>query len=178
MRKSIEQFFAEIHTKSRRDVKEYIIRNNLLPYKCSNCGCDGHWLNGIISLELHHINGVNNDHRLENLTFLCPNCHALTENYSYKNVAHKPIRPKLCCKCGKTISKDGRQCIECQHKEQMRFNPSREELKEKIRQFSWRELGRQYQVSDTAIKKRCQKFGLPSTTQEIKQYSDDEWLIL
>lgn len=38
-----------------------------------------------IPLELHHINGINNDHRLENLQMLCPNCHAFTDNYRGKN---------------------------------------------------------------------------------------------
>jgi predicted HNH restriction endonuclease len=38
-----------------------------------------------IPLELHHITGINNDHRLENLQMLCPNCHAFTDNYRGKN---------------------------------------------------------------------------------------------
>ena len=175
MRKTLEEFFSEVETKTRREVKDYIIRNNVFPYICSNCGCDGHWRDGIISLELHHINGINNDHRLENLTFLCPNCHALTENYGYKNVQTHPKLLKYCPNCGKVISRCSKQCLECAHEKQKRFDPSREELKEKIRKFSWRELGRQYEVSDTAIKKRCKAFGLPFTTKEIKSYSDEEW---
>jgi predicted HNH restriction endonuclease len=34
-----------------------------------------------IPLELHHVNGDNRDNRIENLQLLCPNCHALTDNY-------------------------------------------------------------------------------------------------
>ena len=33
----------------------------------------------------NHINGINNDHRLENLRFLCPNCHSQTSTYAGKN---------------------------------------------------------------------------------------------
>jgi hypothetical protein len=52
--------------------------------KCESCGLV-EWLGKSIPLELHHVNGVNNDHRLANLQLLCPNCHALTENYRGKN---------------------------------------------------------------------------------------------
>ena len=47
---------------------------------CSSCGFS-EWLGKPIPLEIHHINGVNTDNRLENLQLLCPNCHALTNNY-------------------------------------------------------------------------------------------------
>ena len=47
---------------------------------CEVCGLT-EWLNKPIPLEIHHINGNNTDNRLENLQLLCPNCHALTNNY-------------------------------------------------------------------------------------------------
>ena len=47
---------------------------------CENCGLSV-WQNQSIPLEIHHINGINTDNRLENLRLLCPNCHALTNNY-------------------------------------------------------------------------------------------------
>jgi len=43
------------------------------------------WRGQPIPLELHHVNGVNNDHRLSNLHLLCSNCHALTDNYRGRN---------------------------------------------------------------------------------------------
>lgn len=51
---------------------------------CENCG-NSEWLDNPIPLELHHINGIHTDNRLENLQVLCPNCHALTDNYRGKN---------------------------------------------------------------------------------------------
>lgn len=63
------------------------LRERLLKYrdsrKCDNCG-HSIWLGNPIPLEVHHINGNNLDNRLENLQVLCPNCHALTENFRGK----------------------------------------------------------------------------------------------
>ncbi len=49
-------------------------------YKCSICKLS-EWRNGPIRLEVEHKNGKPLDNRLENLCFLCPNCHSQTENY-------------------------------------------------------------------------------------------------
>ena len=45
----------------------------------------GVWLDEPITLQLDHINGINNDHRIENLRILCPNCHSQTSTYAGKN---------------------------------------------------------------------------------------------
>jgi 5-methylcytosine-specific restriction endonuclease McrA len=85
----LEEVFTKNSPISRNIVRNYIRRHNLIPYQCSNCGCDGHWQNGLISLQLHHIDGDNTNNELSNLTYLCPNCHALTETYCGKNVKLK-----------------------------------------------------------------------------------------
>lgn len=66
-----------------------ILKNNILPYECSSCPVKSDW-NGItLTLQLDHINGIKNDNRLENLRFLCPNCHSQTETWGYKNRKQK-----------------------------------------------------------------------------------------
>ena len=65
-------------------VKKRIIKDGLLNYNCQKCGNIGEWMDEKIILQLDHINGVNNDNRLENLRFLCPNCHSQTETFSGK----------------------------------------------------------------------------------------------
>lgn len=71
--------------RSRRDVKKYLIKFNLLEWKCFDCGNDGTWNNKKLNLQLEHKNGVYNDNRLENLCFLCPNCHSQTDTYCGRN---------------------------------------------------------------------------------------------
>lgn len=65
-------------------LKKRLINENKLEYKCACCGLTD-WLGQPITLQLDHINGINNDHRLENLRFLCPNCHSQTTTYGGKN---------------------------------------------------------------------------------------------
>lgn len=66
-------------------LKNKILKENLLPYRCQRCGCDGHWEGGIISLQLHHKDGNHQNNNLDNLEFLCPNCHALTDSWCKNN---------------------------------------------------------------------------------------------
>ena len=62
-----------------------IIKNNIIPYRCNDCNNDGYHNQKPLSLQLEHKNGINNDNRLQNLCFLCPNCHSQTNTYSGKN---------------------------------------------------------------------------------------------
>ncbi len=52
---------------------------------CELCKND-QWNGKNIPLELNHIDGNRNNHRLENLEILCPNCHAQTVTYRGKNM--------------------------------------------------------------------------------------------
>ena len=56
-------------------LKNRLIKEGRLEYKCARCGIS-EWQGLPLSLHLDHENGKNNDHRIENLRFLCPNCHS------------------------------------------------------------------------------------------------------
>ena len=79
------ELFCEESPARREYIKRLIINNSLIEYKCKECGIENTWNGKILSLHLDHINGVRNDNRLENLRFLCPNCHSQTETYCIKN---------------------------------------------------------------------------------------------
>lgn len=79
-----EDILKENCKHQRTVLRRYVIKNNLILYKCAICGCT-EWQGKTLSLELDHINGINNDNRLENLRFLCPNCHSQTSTYGSRN---------------------------------------------------------------------------------------------
>ena len=66
-------------------LKIRLINEGKLEYTCAICGNNGFWNNQPLTLTLDHINGKHLDHRIENLRFLCPNCHSQTETFSGKN---------------------------------------------------------------------------------------------
>jgi Zn finger protein HypA/HybF involved in hydrogenase expression len=76
---------------NRTKLKERLFKEGLKEYKCELCGIS-EWNGKPLSLQLHHINGVNNDNRLSNLQILCPNCHSQTDNFSSKGKGTSIIR--------------------------------------------------------------------------------------
>lgn len=81
---SSDKLLKENCKHTRTVLRRCIIKNKLLPYRCAICGISK-WNEKTLSLELDHINGINNDNRLENLRFLCPNCHSQTCTYGSRN---------------------------------------------------------------------------------------------
>jgi HNH endonuclease len=79
-RYTLEMIFCEGSTYDRSGLLSAILRWKLRERKCEWCGLT-EWLEQQIAIEVDHINGVSDDHRLENLRLLCPNCHALTSTW-------------------------------------------------------------------------------------------------
>ena len=86
-KRSLEEILIENSTyKGSSHLRNRLLKEEIFESYCQNCGLDM-WLEQPIPLELHHVNGDKFDNRLENLQLLCPNCHALTENYRGKNIS-------------------------------------------------------------------------------------------
>lgn len=79
-RRSNEAVFVE----NSPEMKGPNLRRRLLElgwtYACSECGIS-EWLGQPLVLHVDHKHGINNDNRLTNLRFLCPNCHSQTDTY-------------------------------------------------------------------------------------------------
>ena len=82
---TLEEVFVKDSPVTQKVLRGYVERHQVIEYKCVNCGCDGNWQGGVISLEIDHIDGDNSNNELDNLRYLCPNCHALTETYRGRN---------------------------------------------------------------------------------------------
>lgn len=199
--------------KNTVSLKKRLLKSNIKEYKCECCG-NTEWLGKPITLELHHINGDNTDHRLENLQLLCPNCHAFTDNYRGKNLqsalsekkdveyrkfretltgnadgnpepsmplingkacaetlhdkpksSKKELTPKYCAYCGKLLegkSRRNKYCSqECAHKANGSKRPDVMELLQKFEELhSYVQVGKFYNVSDNAVKKWVNLYGI------------------
>lgn len=82
---SNEELFCENSKYPRKRARDRIIKDEIIEYKCEICGNDGEWMGKEMPLELDHKNGKNNDNRIKNLRWLCPNCHSQTSTYRGRN---------------------------------------------------------------------------------------------
>jgi predicted RNA-binding Zn-ribbon protein involved in translation (DUF1610 family) len=167
----------------------FILRRALIEsgreYKCSSCGNDGKWNGKELRLQIDHKNGDWLNNQLENLSFLCPNCHSQTEGWcgnkgdsdlisaaraSRNRLRRKRKLPldhkftpnyvrKQCINCKKEISQKAKRCKSCsmkQHETKINW-PSTKELIEMTKKKSFLQVGKILGVSDNAIRKRLKK---------------------
>lgn len=76
---------------SRHHLKQRLLKEGLKENRCERCGI-AQWRGKRLSMQLHHVNGDGMDNRLENIEFLCANCHSLTDTYGGRNGHRKPER--------------------------------------------------------------------------------------
>lgn len=143
------------------EIKKFIRSNNLLHYICSVCKLPPTWNGSELVLRLDHINGVRNDHRLENLRFVCPNCDSQLPTFGARNRKRRDVIPPQ-CKCGRVIGKKSTRCARCAQKSKVSWS-SIPSLIEEVEVTSMSAVGRRIGVSDNAVRKKI-KQGLKSNT--------------
>lgn len=127
---------------------------------------------------------------------VCANCHREIHNGFYENqnlFQYQQIDAKIeqelltlnkaeqrfCLDCKKVITRfsSSGYCASCaqKHRRKVDNRPSREELKKLIRELPFTQIADQYEVSDNAIRKWCDKENLPRTKKVIDAYTDEQW---
>lgn len=89
----IEDLLVKDRPCNRGHLRSRLLKAGLKEERCEECGLverRGRHLR----VTLHHVNGDAYDNRLENLMFLCPNCHSQTPNFSGRN-GHLRARPEV-----------------------------------------------------------------------------------
>lgn len=81
----LQEILVEHSPYPRIHLKPRLIERGLLENRCAICGLSPEWQGQELVLALDHINGVKDDHRLENLRILCPNCHSQTDTFASRN---------------------------------------------------------------------------------------------
>lgn len=135
---------------SRATVKQRLIQCELIKYECYNCGNKGEWLGEKMTLILDHINGVNNDNRLVNLRFVCPNCNSQLKTHCMGSKAFEDKPPKI---DKRTLNHDRPYIRKV-------VWPDKDELKGLLDKMSYVSIGEKYGVSDTTIRKWSKKYNL------------------
>jgi 5-methylcytosine-specific restriction endonuclease McrA len=87
----IEELLVAGRRTHRSHLKKRLLNEGLKQNKCERCGI-GEWLGKPLSMQFHHVNGDGSDNRLENIAFLCPNCHSQTDTYGGRNGHRRPLR--------------------------------------------------------------------------------------
>jgi len=137
---------------NRTNLKRELINNEIFEEKCAICGMLPEWYGLKLVLILDHINGINNDNRVENLRLLCPNCNSQTDTFCGR---HRKQR-YYCTVCGKERkSKHSKICNKCSgiSNRKVADRPNIEKLQEDINDLGYCGTGRKYGVSDNAIRK-------------------------
>ena len=195
--KSLEEIMVEKSQYSRGSLKARIIKDKIIPYVCAECGHQPLWRGKSLVLILDHINGVYNDHRKENLRFLCPMCNSQSETFAGRRKAYKDeikcvkcevndanksspycseCKLGKCPKCNAETKKDGRMCKKCSGEMRRKVvRPSKEDLQKMLWEIPTAKIGRQFGVSDKSVAKWAKKYKLnkPSRGYWAKQRSQN-----
>jgi hypothetical protein len=82
--RSLEEILLPGKLENTWRLRSRLVREGIKDQRCERCG-NTEWLGKKIPLELHHRDGDRRNNALSNIELLCPNCHAMTDNYRGSN---------------------------------------------------------------------------------------------
>lgn len=80
----LEELLVVGRRTSRTHLKRRLLNDGVKENRCEQCGIT-EWQGRPLNMQLHHVNGDGTDNRLENIVFLCGNCHSQTDTYGGRN---------------------------------------------------------------------------------------------
>lgn len=81
-----------------------------------------------------------------------------------------------CEKCGTPISPTAKMCVPCRNAEKRKNVLGKEDLISKLKNgVSFSAIGRECGVSDNAVRKWCDSYGIPRRIGEIKKMTEEDW---
>ncbi|MGH2965625.1 MAG: hypothetical protein ACRDMH_09635 [Solirubrobacterales bacterium] len=98
-RRPLEEVLVRSSTYPRGALKERLYEAGLKERHCELCGQGEIWRGRRMALILDHINGIGNDHRLDNLRIVCPNCAGTLDTHCGRNLP----RERSCASCGESF---------------------------------------------------------------------------
>lgn len=142
---------------NRTNLKKRLLKSGFIENFCSECGLSGEWNEKPIVMVLDHINGVNDDNRIDNLRMLCPNCNSQQSTFAGRKL--KTI--KNCPDCGIKIRKSSNKCTNCYARDTRKVErPSKEKLQKLLWSKPTTKVAKSYGVSDNAVAKWAKSYGL------------------
>jgi hypothetical protein len=163
----LEEIMVENSRYSNRgNLKRRLFDAGLKTRACELCGQGELWHGRRMSLILDHINGARNDHRLENLRIVCPNCNATLDTHYGRN-AKIPREERPCLRCGVSFVPQYERHRYCSRECGQRARatpgprpatrrverPPYDQLMREIAELGYLGVGRRYGVSDNAVRK-------------------------
>jgi hypothetical protein len=162
----LAEILVEGSTYHRGHLKRRLLAEGLKRRQCEMCGQGEMWRGQRMALVLDHINGVHDDHRLENLRILCPNCNATLDTHCGKHktrkhhdracpTCHEVFRPSTGGQryCSQPCAGRGERNRRAQAARRRVPRPPLDQLLREIESLGYVGVGRKYGVSDNAVRK-------------------------
>lgn len=164
----LEQILVEGSTYSRGHLKRRLYDEGVKERRCEMCGQGEDWHGRRMSLILDHVNGRAQDHRLENLRIVCPNCAATLDTHCGRNL----VLIGSCVRCGSAFLASHKRQRHCSRRcgafsdaravarvaSRKVTRPPYTKLTAEIESSSYLAVGRRYGVSDNAIRKWVRQY--------------------